>query len=352
MELNQHIPKLILDALSDIENDSVPLSSIIRKCIRAARLRNDFYNLIWLEWEMIELTDKELKYSVLADLLPHLTSDFFEKLNKKFGEAWLKERTFENINLKPRVETEEKILPKGIGEIETFALYYENAANDVETPPGLHPLDLYFKSSENANTKFMFRHYAKECKAIIERVRHRVYEFLSLAEKEILFGQIYADIFEQNRLYVDVRLGQICPDALNKFVSAYKRMKDDDLESWAQALTSCRRMLKSVADTFSPPRDGLAIGSDGKEHKLTDENYIARLWQFVFEKLSSSRSGELLQTQINEIGNRLNRLYNLTNKGVHAEVSRFEVNQVIIQTYLIVGDILKVADDITAIKED
>ena len=350
MDIDEHILQLVLESHSDIENSNVPLSTVISKCIRVAKLRNDFYNLIWLEWEMIDLTDKDLKYSVLADLLPHFNSETLVTLDKKFVKQWAGERKFKGIEIEPRMEIVERYSLKGVGEIEAEVEYFERSANDIETPAGLHSLDLYFVSKDNANAKFIFQHNASECKKILERIRYRVFEFLSSVEKELLFGQIYADIFEQNRHYVDARLKKISPEVLEKFVSAYKRMKDNDVESWAQALTSCRRLLKSIADALYPPRNDFSPGFDGQRRKLTDENYISRLWQFTFEKLSTTRSGELLQTQIEKIGNRLDRLYALTNKGVHADVSRFEVNQAIIQTYLIVGDILRIADDITAIK--
>jgi hypothetical protein len=129
-------------------------------------------------------------------------------------------------------------------------------------------------------------------------------------------------------------------------------MKDDNMGSWAQVLTSCRRLLKSLADALYPPQTITQLGIDGNEHNVGENDYLSRLWQFIFEKLSASRSGELLETQVKEIGNRLDRLHNLSHKGVPAEVSRFEVNQAIIQTYLIIGDILRIADDVSVIQSD
>jgi hypothetical protein len=45
---------------------------------------------------------------------------------------------------------------------------------------------------------------------------------------------------------------------------------------------------------------------------------------------------------LNDLGNRLDRIYEFTNKGVHAEVEEFEMNQCLIQTYLLVGDLLRI----------
>ena len=274
----------------------------------------------------------------------HIGEEDLQTLDRRFTAQWAQERKIEFVKDLSMREQEEMYVVKGVGEIEAEIEHTERAINDVETPKGLHPLDLYRVNNTNTAIKALLRRNVGELKKVLERIRQRVYEFLSSVEKELLFGQIYADIFEQNRLYVETKLEKISPESLKKFVSAYKRIKDDDPESWAQAVASCRRLLKSLADALYPPRLDMVVGFDGKEHKLTDENYIARLWQFVFEKLSKSRSGNLLRTQIEEIGRRLDRLYDLINKGVHDNVSRFEVNQVIIQTYLIIGDILRVAD--------
>ena len=70
----------------------------------------------------------------------------------------------------------------------------------------------------------------------------------------------------------------------------------------------------------------------------------------MYEQIGRSTSGELLLANVQDLGNRIDRLYKLTNKGVHAEVSVFEVNQCLIQTYILVGDILRIEDKQSAIE--
>ncbi|HFD38294.1 MAG TPA: hypothetical protein ENJ31_00365, partial [Anaerolineae bacterium] len=152
MDINEHVLHLVLESLSEIENKRVPLSAVMRKCIRVAKLRNDFYNLIWLEWEMIDWANEGLRHSVLADLPSHIVREM-SAIFKEFKNQWIEERKIESIE----VESSAEILPKGIEEIETMMEYYERLANDVRTPTGLHPLDLYQVSKSNANAKFVFR---------------------------------------------------------------------------------------------------------------------------------------------------------------------------------------------------
>jgi hypothetical protein len=65
--------------------------------------------------------------------------------------------------------------------------------------------------------------------------------------------------------------------------------------------------------------------------------------------MSGQKSGELLLSTINDLGTRIDKVYDLSCKGVHNNVPEFEVNQCVIQTYLIIGDILRLYDNRSAI---
>jgi hypothetical protein len=111
-------------------------------------------------------------------------------------------------------------------------------------------------------------------------------------------------------------------------------------------LLSCRRALKSVADLLYPAAAQPAIDGDGVEHALTDDKWVNRLCEFVKQKLSDSTSGEVLQTQIDDLARRFRGLGQASSRGVHADVSEFELNQAVVQTYLTIGDLLRLrADD-------
>ncbi len=75
---------------------------------------------------------------------------------------------------------------------------------------------------------------------------------------------------------------------------------------------------------------------------MTDDRFIARLCQFVAETARRSGSRDLIVTQVGELGRRLDSLNSIASKGVHANVSAVEVDQCVIQTYLTVGDILRI----------
>jgi hypothetical protein len=349
--MEEHISGLVSQALTEIDNSTVTLSASIRKCLRIARLRNDFINFIWLAWETINFSDQKQQMSVLEDVITHLTSGQYGNLRKKFGEAWILERKYVSVSVNDDMEIvyDNGVLTKSIGEIELDVERLRQQAQDTTTPQGLHSLDLYVVNQSNTQTRTISRILEASYRSILERVRNRVYEFLSQTEQQLIYGKIHADIFEQNRMYVELKLGELCPNALAPFTAAYHQVASHNTESMAQALLSTRRLLKALADVLYPPKDQLVVGADGKEHKVDDKHYIARLWQYIFEKTPASHASHLLQGQVNDLGSRLDKLHDLMNKGLHAQIGPFDFNQCLIQTYLTVGDLLRISENVSAI---
>lgn len=77
---------------------------------------------------------------------------------------------------------------------------------------------------------------------------------------------------------------------------------------------------------------------------MTENKFISRLVQFAASRATGSASRDVLTAQIKALGERLDALNDLGSKGVHAQVSAAEVDQCLIQTYLAVGDLFRLAD--------
>jgi hypothetical protein len=177
--------------------------------------------------------------------------------------------------------------------------------------------------------------------AIAQRISTAVHDYLSRAEYQIFEGRENSDIFEQNKQFVHDRLGELAPEALDKFRVAVERLNAGGSEAGSQALTSCRRIFKALADKLYPAPVGPVACSDGKQRTLTDDKYVSRLLQFVHERVSGATSRKLLVSQLEEFIGRIERLYELASKGVYADVNSFEIQQCVLQTYLLIGDLLR-----------
>lgn len=348
MDSDEHILDLIRKALGALEGDTLPLSAVIQKCIRIARLRDDYLNLWWLELEMhpVVRTDKPLfedPPQFLREVAAHLAKEEILSHHEEVALAWVEEREVSGLPDAFKEHPDDNVFAWDVGQIEVQLQRYTQAAQELRTPQGLHADDLYSTYQSTTEARVMILSFTSGLKTVLQRIRKRVHNFLTRTEKQLMFGQLHSDIFERYRQFVDRRLGEECPDALAKLVVAHRRVSESDPESWAQALASCRRVLKSLADALYPPTDKSVVGDDGKTHVLTEERYLARLWQYICEKTPQSVSGAELGARVQDFGKRIDRLYKLACKGVHSEITSLEVDQCVIQTYLIAGDLLSLS---------
>ncbi|RLQ84943.1 hypothetical protein D9754_16530 [Planomicrobium sp. Y74] len=132
----------------------------------------------------------------------------------------------------------------------------------------------------------------------------------------------------------------ISPKSIQKFVSVYENLKSSNNEDWANAVHTCRRIIKEVADVLYPPSDELITLPSGKKIKVGEEQYINRLIQYIESKSDSGSFKAIVGSNLEFIGNRLDGIHNAANKGTHTEVTLEEAERYIIYTYLLIGDIL------------
>ena len=351
MSESSELLELVQSTITAVDNGTVKLSAVIRSCIRIARLRNDFVSLLWLQREIIDNQNEFERKRVFSEITPHFTKELFDHYNKFFLEMWMQERPailFED----GRIEKTDMIIGKNVAELENELDGMIDTYNKAQTPTGMHPLDTAVLEKQNFYLRVQTQAYINHYQKILENIKNRVYDFLGQTEKQLRYGQFHADIFEQNRQYVELRLNQVCPEALKELVSALQRVKENTPETRAQALLSCRRLFKDLADVFYPPISQPVTGADGKTRDLSEDKYISRLWQFISDKTHITTSTELLMASLDDLGHRLDRIYDFTNKGVHAEVEEFEMNQCLMQTYLLIGDLLRIFDKQSAIGLD
>ena len=199
----------------------------------------------------------------------------------------------------------------------------------------MHPVDIYYARKESLEIKAQAWLTMAQLRELLARIRNRIQDHLSRVEKQLLLDEAITTIFDDNRRYIELRLQHVAPEAVDQLVAAYRRRAENDPEARSHALTSCRRAIKTVADTLYPATNIDAIGADGTARRMSDNRYLSRLLQCVFEAgVERSATRELLEAQVSDLSARLEAINDLASKGVHATVSDFEVNQCVIQTYL------------------
>ena len=152
------------------------------------------------------------------------------------------------------------------------------------------------------------------------------------------FGDLPRQHFDAIREKVDRLLLDICPEAIEQFMTAYERLAGKSGEDWSLALTACRRVIKTLADAVFPARE-----QDVGGRKMGDAQYINRLWAYLDAGVAASSDKDLTKAHVDYLGTFISRLNDKASKGVHSSVNRSEAIKAVTYTYLTLGDLLELA---------
>lgn len=342
MTNQDYILQLTSRLLERVYDKNVLLSSLINESKRIAKLRGDFKNLWWIEWETCNINEK----SKLQEFPKSVESKFnqieFKKLSTVFWEKWISERQIPTYDNNQNIINQDTILPLSVEEIESRLSITISKRNSLSDTSNMHPVDKYFVEEKNTQIRMLYLNYEEAYLNILSRIKIRLHNFLSETEFEIISGKVLSSFFDKNKTYAETELCCLSAKFELHFVELNKRLQDDNIDSFSQALLLVRIILKDFADCIYPSSTEKVVGNDGKERILLDDKYISRIWQYVYENLKDkSSSVDLLKTQLTDLGNRIDEIYEKSCKGVHSEVNSFETYQCIIQLYVSLGDILR-----------
>jgi DNA uptake protein ComE-like DNA-binding protein len=178
-------------------------------------------------------------------------------------------------------------------------------------------------------------HYQRNLNENINYVRRVANKHASKLYSKVAFANTPQTSLDILRAEVDSRLLDLAPEAAEKLMIAFKSVASNNPEEWSHALTSCRRFLEDLADALYPPRD-----EDIKGRKVGKTHYKNRLWAFMDDAIESESNRELAKSHIDYLGSYMEKVHNLSNKGVHSNLTKIEAVKAVFHTYLTVADIL------------
>lgn len=277
--------QLVTELLEDIELERGSVRAIVLKASRLARLVGDEEAQEWLSMEMSGYSNSEVgrKYMSLTGrwLDKQADTGFWQGLLEIESQVTVYESKLAVMRL-----------PDVSGEWASIALR--------ET-----------RQDQTATAQAITRLAAIRAKVIASIHRFAVTRYYELA-----FSEQQAELFEHARLKVDQLLSPLSGNVLSKVDTIYRRLAEDDVEAISQALSTCRRLIDSVADAIYPARyDTLEV--NGQLIKLEQPYVQNRLNAYVRERTDSeSRRSKFRRT--------LSDLYARVSAGVHSEVSADE----------------------------
>ena len=308
------------EILKDIELSQIPLSLVVLKALRLARIVNDFEAQQIFEWE-------SGGYPQAAKGVTHEVWAAAEKANRVF--YWSKSSNDERTLRMYRESIEELESYREIGSI------------------GLQAANTPMERSR-------LRSHISTTSARLASRRTFIYSYGSRKYYELTFGGVANDAFGRIRTAVDSLIGIVIPDSIRKFTAIYDNLESDNPEDWANAVHGCRRVLQDLADAVFPaqvePRH-VDVNGETKPIKLRNDQYINRLMAYIGDSSKSKRFNELVGSELEYMGNRLDALFRASQKGSHATVSKEEADRYVVYTYLTVGDILSLRTPLPVAEE-
>ncbi|HBI8871011.1 ComEA family DNA-binding protein [Acinetobacter baumannii] len=175
--------------------------------------------------------------------------------------------------------------------------------------------------------------------AHLNLIKNLTHKYLCDLHDELKFSGTITSSFDLLKNAVDDRLLDLDPEIAEQLMLAFKSVSSSNKEEWSHALTTCRRLLESLADKLYPASD-LVIG----KRTFKQSQFVNRLWQFMNDSIESESNRELAQAHVNFLGSWLEKTNKLTNKGVHDDVSQLEATKALFHLYLMLADLLDYLD--------
>lgn len=322
------------EILRNIELNEIPLANIALKASRLARLLNEFDMQKTMEYE--------------AGGYPKTSDGISPDVWQLVIAAG---RTFKRKDSKTN-ETREYGYTESIGELETQPQIAETSLAAARDPDvaitSANPYQYVYSSMGNLRERITIRQSIQQTSERLANRRAFIHQFALRKHYELKYSAIVDDVFARIRDRVDGAIGQIVPDAVQRLTAIYDNLRSENPEDWSNAVHSCRRILKDLADAVFPPADeerSVEVEGKTKTIKLGADNYINRIMAFVQDRSSSKRFQDLVGSHLRFLGDRLDSVVNAAQKGSHATiVNKEEADRYVVFTYLLVGDILSLQE--------
>lgn len=171
---------------------------------------------------------------------------------------------------------------------------------------------------------------------IIHQTRRLTYNFIANLRMELLFSQQSADIFSSYQAQVDGKIAEAATDAFSKLPAVSERLAAGDTEAISHALTSCRRIIEAFANAVFPPRDEpVTIGGQAIDCSSGRTKNLLRA--FIYQSTSSESRRDRLRKNMVELWDRVSA-------GVHDDVTASEARALVLNTYLLLGELVELED--------
>ncbi|CAB1262410.1 Uncharacterised protein [Vibrio cholerae] len=164
-----------------------------------------------------------------------------------------------------------------------------------------------------------------------------LHKFITDVYYEKVFDSLSESIFEGYKREVDNLISENCGQVIEQIPTVMERLSSGNAEAISHALTTCRRVIESFADSIFPASDE-TINIGGNELKLDASKHQNRINAYIHQRCESkSRKQRFRQNLAN--------LFDRVSTGVHNDVSAEEAKALFLNTYLFLGEVLHLEEN-------
>lgn len=315
--------KIVEEGLKELESQKGSVTVAVQKLTRAANIIQSEKIFSWCQVQLgnIQYTD------ALEKLCKQVKSEY-KRENKKQNIADEKYREY--------IETIRSLKIPLDDLTEVFTIKTDSESGGFTSVDFIeNKLNVLIREKKGNDG----HHYKNPLQSHLSYIKKYAYQYLSELHDKLKFSGTIISSFDLLKNAVDDRLLDLDPEIAEQLMLAFKSVSSNNKEEWSHALTTCRRLLESLANKLYPAND-LVIG----KRTFLAHQVVNRLWQFMNDSIASDSNRELAQMHVNYLGSWLEKANKITNKGVHDEVSQLEATKAIFHIYLMLADLLDYLD--------
>lgn len=332
MTKREQILETCTKVINGIEDNILSGNSAALLCKKIARLSNDEEAMTWLSYE--------------TGGYPRNKDGYIDSKAWSIGCSHGRRYVLKNkdaifTELIDEIETEMSSLSKAINNFNTAGVSFDG-------DKALLTSKSFTANVHNSTSECVIA--SGNCARKKSILINEYYNYALKKQIEIEFGNINLSIFEKYQTRVDKYISSLCKEIHEKMKAINVAIERNDLESYSQALTSCRKIFNLVGKELFT---NIFPNFGGKIYKTKANNEIDVSGDHTKNQLSAvietmtQKAGKnsLVGSNIVYLIDLLDSLYSSQSKGVHNDVDKETAEECIIQTYIALGKILELYDN-------
>lgn len=333
MNKNKEILLLSEEILKNIELSEMPFADILLKSMRLARISWDQNAMTWFTLELNWYDGKKVTIPETQGQTKESIANTCWRWNIQKDWKWIDQQRY---------------YTSSIPEIESIIMTEKIKLDNLKTPQQYSPNSVYdnyssiiTKISIDSN---LIQSTINTNLALLSRIKSSVYKYILSVNYKYKYGNTIYEILDSIKSNMTKKLQKISPESMEILSSIYDNLNSDNKTDWSNAIHNCRRVFYSISNILYPPSEKeieIKKWKKIEKRKLSDENYIMRLKQYIKEQTKSETFNKIIWSSLDFFWERIDALYKSSTKWWHIIIkNKEEAERYVIYTFMLLNDIL------------